>query len=109
MKIEKTGRGFPIIKFDDFYNHRCSLQLSSIVEPECIWLGVNNADPRILASQAASHGMHTEESVGWVPYPVPDAVSMSTRMHLTREQVAELIPHLQRFVDSGDFHEATND
>lgn len=106
MKVEATGRGFPVIHFKDYYNHECSLQLSSIVDPECIWLGVDDADPQIMASKAASHGVQTKETVGWVPYPIPRDVLLSTRMHLTREQVAELIPHLQRFVDEGELEES---
>jgi len=35
-------------------------------------------------------------------YPNSTSVLSSTRMHLNKEQVAELIPYLQRFVDTGE-------
>jgi hypothetical protein len=37
-----------------------------------------------------------------MPYPIPKEVLLSTRMHLNREQVKEIIPILQKFVDTGD-------
>lgn len=79
-----TARGFGIIHFDDSYMTACSLQISSNVEPH-VWLGVTDANPVILASQAAAHGVETNESTGWVPYPIPDAVVLHTRMHLDRK------------------------
>ncbi|EES51170.1 hypothetical protein NE172_01985 [Clostridium botulinum] len=42
------------------------------------------------------------EGTGWVAYPIPEDVLLSTRMHLTRGQVKELIPILQKFVDTGE-------
>lgn len=55
-----------------------------------------------MASKAAAAGVVTDQTVGWVPYPVhPDAL-LSTRMHLTQAQVAELIPVLQHFVETGE-------
>jgi len=39
---------------------------------------------------------------GWVDYAIPEDVFLTTRMHLTREQVKMLIPILQKFVDTGE-------
>lgn len=102
LTYKPTGRDFPKYDFSDHYGNGCSLQTSSLVEPECIWLGIDNANPMIMAREAAAHGVHTREMTGWVRFPVPESVLMTTRMHLTREQVAELIPVLQHFVDTGD-------
>lgn len=85
------------IEFTDDYGYECSLQESPIISGErCIWLGVD--EPPIM-------------EVGWHPeYPNKFRVASEERcanlyaagrMHLTREQVAELLPHLQRFVDTG--------
>jgi hypothetical protein len=55
-----------------------------------------------MARDAASVGVKTTETTGWVPYPLPDCVQISTRMHLTRAQVKKLLPVLQQFVETGD-------
>ncbi len=96
MKITKTGRGFPVINFTDRNDSGCSLQKSSIATEDCIWLGVDNADPVIMASTIIENG------VGWAKYPVPEGVHFTTRMHLTIDQVKEILPHLQSFVESGE-------
>ena len=93
--------GFPGLRFNDRYGHACSVQQSSLATDDAIWFGIDDAKPEILASQAAAHGVQTTETAGWVPYPIPDAVSLHTRMHLTRNQMRDLLPILQRFVDDG--------
>ncbi len=95
MKKEKTNRGFSLVEFTDHYDNPCSLQMSSLAETEAIWLGVEDANPQIMASKVQEGG------TGWVKYPLHADVLLNTRMHLTREQVAELLPHLQRFVNTG--------
>lgn len=102
MKRSETARGFALIQFADGYGAACSLQKSSAAAEPMVWLGVDAAEPRILARQAAAHGVQTEERTGWVPYPIPGAVSLTTRMHLSREQVAELLPVLAHFVETGE-------
>lgn len=97
-----TGRGFSLLEFSDLYGARCNVQLSSLAELEAIWLGVESAEPQIMASQAAAFGVATEETSGWVPYPIPDQVLLITRMHLSREQVTALLPVLQRFAATGE-------
>lgn len=96
MKLEKTHRGFAVIKFKDRYEVECTLQKSSLATEDCIWLGVDDADPKIMASNIM------EDGVGWVKYPVHPDVLFTTRMHLSREQVKQLIPVLQHFVKTGE-------
>lgn len=96
MKIKKTNRGFKTIEFKDRYESICSLQKSSLATEDCIWLGVNDAQPQIMASKTVAGGC------GWVPYPIPEDVFLTTKMHLTRNQVKKLLPHLQKFVETGD-------
>ena len=74
LKFKATERGFAIAEFTDFYGNECSIQRSSIATEDCIWLGVDRPHPEI-----------------------PDA----KRMHLSREQVATLLPALTRFATRG--------
>lgn len=98
---EKTKRGFMIGTFADTYGHKCELQESSLATEDCIWLGIADAEPKIMASDAKSFGIKTEQTTGWIPYPIPDEVLLRTRMHLNRERALELIKALQVFVDTG--------
>lgn len=98
----KTGRGFALRHFTDHYGVPCSIQKSSLAFQDAIWFGVDDAQPKVMAREAAAVGVQTEESTGWVPYPIPANVSLHTRMHLTRAQVKKLLPVLQAFVDTGN-------
>jgi hypothetical protein len=91
MIKSNTERGFAVIDFEDRYDQSCSIQKSSLATEDAIWFGVNDADPKILVP-----------NVGWTKYPIPEEVSLSTRMHLTQDQVKELLPILQHFVDTGE-------
>jgi len=102
MEKTTTNRGFDLGKFTDRYGVKCSIQKSSLATEDAIWLGVDDPEPKIMASQAAHHGIQTEETSGWVPYPIPKDVLLKTRMHLTQDQVAELLPMLQKFVETGE-------
>lgn len=97
-----TPRGFALVNFLDRYGHQCSIQKSSLMGEEAIWFGVDDAAPQIMASQAQAHGVSTTETCGWVPYPVPDAVLLTTRMHLTQAQVKALLPILKHFAKTGE-------
>lgn len=78
MKSKKTIRGFALIEFDDLYEQKCSLQKSSIATTDAIWLGVSN----------------TGEKLG--------NKDVNNRMHLNRKQVKELLPHLIKFIETGE-------
>lgn len=98
-----TGRGFSIVTFKDYYGCHCSLQQSSLAEVSAVWLGIDDAEPKILASRAGKFGIKTDETEGWIPYPVPDDVLLSTRMHLSREQVEGLVARLQEWLKNGEW------
>lgn len=104
-KTTKTGRGFDIVKFKDHNGHDCYIQESSLAiytKPgtSALWVGVEDAKPIVMASRAASVGVKTHETTGWVPYDkIPEEVMLTTQMHLNREQVAGLIYHLQKWLD----------
>jgi hypothetical protein len=106
--VSRTARGFELLKFTDRYGVQCSLQASSLADHEkpgtsAVWLGPDNASPKVMASEAASVGVNTEEKTGFVPYPIPAKVSLTTRMHLDREQVSALIISLQTWLESDSF------
>jgi hypothetical protein len=83
-KIKLNQRGFAFLSFMDRYKQVCSLQKSSIATEDCIWLGVDIGIPKELGG---------------------DGEKVNARMHLTRKQVKELLPYLQRFVETGELYE----
>lgn len=103
-----NGRGFKQIRFTDYYDVPCSLQASSLAiyqQPgiSAVWLGTDDALPKVMHQDAARLGVKTDATEGWVPYPIPEEVLLSTRMHLNRKQVAALIRHLQAWLENGSF------
>lgn len=78
LNICRTSRGFAVVLFRDHYGEECSLQESSLAEPAAIWFGCD---------RNAFHSGTGEP--------------LSPRMHLTREQVAALLPLLAHFAETG--------
>ncbi|MBM9931858.1 hypothetical protein JTL83_06820 [Pseudomonas aeruginosa] len=105
MERNDTNRGFARYQFTDRSGAKCSLQKSSLAFEDAIWLGVMDANPQVMAREAESVGVLTRETTGWVPYPIPEKVLLTTRMHLTQEQVVELLPLLQHFAETGELPE----
>lgn len=73
-----NDRGFLKGKFKDRYGEDCSIQKSSLATEDCIWLG---CDHETVDKQGRPCG---------------------ARMHLTQEMVADLLPMLQHFVETGE-------
>lgn len=95
IKNDVTVRGFRINKFVDLSGSECSIQESSLATDYAIRIGMTEAKPIITAKKLR------DDLTGCINYPVPDDVSIQSMMHLNREQVKELIPILQKFVDTG--------
>lgn len=95
MKIKKTQRGFAIGEFKDLNGEVCTIQKSSLATKEAIWIGA-----------AKLRVQHFKAGQGWkdveYPFSMEEHYVGNERMHLSREQVAELLPILQKFVDTGD-------
>ena len=102
IKFSKTQRGFRTGTFVDRYGEQCSIQKSSLATEDAIWLGIDDANPQIMCSQAHEVGLKPTADCGWMKYPVPHQVMMSTRMHLTKKEVKMLLPILQKFVETGE-------
>lgn len=89
-------RGFRGIEFYDNSGASCSIQESSCIDPH-IWLGINEVIPKIFLPDIAKRN----DQKGWVDLPVPDYIKLFGRMHLSQEQVKELLPLLQYFAENG--------
>lgn len=112
-EVTTSYRGFSKVEFTDADGVKASLRCRSVIgnyEDSCehpgataLWIGVDKVEPIILAKHAAAHGVSTDETEGWVPYPVPDAVLLNAGVNLNREQVQGLISRLQHWLIHGDF------
>jgi len=104
IKFSRTSRGFAWGSFQDSYGVECRLSKSSAASADYVWLGVCDPNPQILATQARAHGVETSETCGWVPYPIPKAVSIRTEMHLNRRQAKALGEALLKFAATGELN-----
>ena len=111
MKLKQTDRGFDYVDFKDRYDHKCSLQKSSLATEDCIWLGIEDAEVRVLASQHRELAdkirgtSDPERHTGWITYPIPEDAYISTRMHLNQQQVKDLLPYLIKFAETGELEQ----
>lgn len=103
FKHEPTCRGFNRYIFKDFYNNQCSVQESSSAGVQQIWIGIDDADPKIMASDANRLEIPnlTGETRGWIPFQIPDEVLLSTRMLLDREQARHIGMMLLNYAKTG--------
>lgn len=97
MKNTPTERGFSRYEFTDFNGEPCSLQQSSIATEDCIWLGCNEIGLK-----------QFEPGLGWSDINLPDegiygkSYVANNRMHLSRKEVEQLLPLLEKFVNEGE-------
>lgn len=109
-----TNRGFDKVVFEDVYESKCSLQESSLAVCEdddgnvsdplgWLWLGIEDANPQVMKSQAFDVGLRIPDGplTGFMPYPIPKQVHLTTRMHLGEEQVRALIARLELWLETG--------
>lgn len=101
-----TERGFERIEFVDHNGVACSLQQSSAIDfhaagsidnagSSLLWLGCNDADPKVFIPNG---------NLAWRPVEMPDKYIANTRMHLNREQVIQLVTHLQAWLETGSLN-----
>lgn len=93
FKKEETSRGFKVIEFKDRYDNSCSIQKSSLALEEAIWIGID--DPKIIINDGEILGKYVEMKK-------PENMSVFGRMHLTQNQVKDLLPILNHFVETGN-------
>lgn len=97
MKIKiapSDARGFAMGKFKDRYGAECSIQKSSLATEDCIWLGIREVQ----------HKKFPGDNTGWHDCELPTDVHCFARMHLSQQQVKDLLPLLHRFVKTGDLY-----
>ncbi len=80
MKTKKTSRGFELVEFKDINGDDCSLQQSSSMSVNAIWLGCEH------------------ETI----HPVTGE-RCGARMHLDRKLVKKLIIRLNNWLEFGSF------
>jgi hypothetical protein len=93
MELETTQRGFSIGKFKDRYGNQCSIQKSSLAEEDAIWFGIDK--PKLTIFENASKGKY-------IVTEMPANFDVDSRMHLTQDQVKELLPILTKFAETGE-------
>jgi hypothetical protein len=96
MIVVKNERGFVVGTFYDRYGTECSIQKSSLATEDAIWLGVDST--KLTVFEDDSKGKYLEVEM-------PKNFDVSTRMHLTKEQVKELLPLLNKFVETGELED----
>ena len=99
MKRTKTHRGFPLITFQDLKGVECTIQKSSVATEDCIWLGAAEIGLKEFVRNRAS-GESWRDVV--LENTREHTFVANNRMHLTQDQVRELIPILTKFVDTGE-------
>jgi len=109
MKKSVTNRGFALVEFTDRNGQACTLQKSSLADEDCVWLGVEDADPKIMARDAARLGLPTNgQSTGWVPYHIPKEVLLSTRMHLNADMARSLVAEMAAIFGDEEWAKVVN-
>lgn len=100
MKPDKTARGFSLLSFKDHNGIECRLQKSSLASTDAIWLGAKKIGMQEFVAY--------RQPDAWVERTEFDEHTMehhfvaNNSMHLTRKQVAQLLPYLQKFVETGN-------
>lgn len=94
LPIQRTARGFAVARFVDRNGVECSVQDSSLAREPALWLGTDHVTPQVLVP-----------GEGWRAVPIPADAVVAARMHLTRAQVAALLPLLTRFLETGSIAE----
>lgn len=84
-------KGFESWKFTDTENNACSLQRSPFLPKPRIFLGINKVEAKYLVP-----------GQGWKVYRLPEHFQLNGRMHLDQDQIRALLPHLQKFADTGE-------
>lgn len=98
MNFKTTLRGFSVANFTDLYGSKCSLQKSSLADKDAIWLGVSTETVMVCKPNEGFSPIDVAAVLGVRPCDV----SIATRMHLSREMVAAMLPALHHFVETGE-------
>jgi len=101
MEMQSNQRGFTHASFTDRYDEKCSLQKSSLAFEDAIWLGID--DPKLTLFETEELGKYRQVTNREAGAALGGfKLSASCRMHLTQEQVQQLLPALTHFAETGD-------
>lgn len=97
MSTETTERGFAFVKFNDMNGVACKIQKSSIATDDAIWFGAEKIGLQefVAFRQPAWQEVELEQNER-------HHYIANNSMHLSRDQLRELLPILQRFVETGE-------
>ena len=90
------------VKFNDRYGKPFAIHESTLATEACVWIGMPNTQPIVMAIHAEKVGVQTDEKVGWVDYLVPEDVLIPTMGHLTVDQAKLVVAALQEFIEEND-------
>lgn len=99
--MDKTNRGFGILRFEDANGIACSMQESSACRNEgLLWLGTELKNKVKVMKQGR----------GWTDVDLGEQygamnVLINDRMHLTQSQVKDMLPYLKYFAKHGTLPE----
>lgn len=71
--------------------------------PFFLWLNNMDSKPMIMADDAKRLGIRTSQEEGWIPFPLPDEVELFSAIHLTKDNIKELISRLSEWLEIGAF------
>lgn len=92
MELSTTDGGL-IGKFKDRYGNQCSIQKSNLGTEDAIWFGIDSPKLRVFETPSLGKYMLVD---------MPANFSVDTRMHLTKDQIKELLPILTKFAETGE-------
>lgn len=98
MKLSETTRGFLNGNFEDASGHSCSIQESSRFSDKngsYLWLGLNGVEPIYMDKYKGWQKIRYADDID------PASVMLHDRMHLSQEDVKQLLPLLQYFAEHG--------
>ncbi len=67
-----------------------------------LFIGVDNFQPIVMASDANALCIETNKSFGWIPFPMPKDVKMFTGMVLNKELAISIKEDLDYYIETND-------
>jgi hypothetical protein len=101
LQVQHTDRGFAYYEFTDGYNEACTVQKSSSAMDQFIWLGTKDFTIKGFTPYGQPPWKTISQDHLKSVFGFQDVIA-NNRMHLSRKQVKQLLPILQKFVDTGE-------
>lgn len=95
--MPKTKRGFSYQEFEDYNGVACEIKKSSVAGDDCIWFGAKEIGLKEFVAYRKPPWKEVELEQTERHHHIAN-----NSMHLSREQVKELLPILHKFVETGE-------